>query len=139
MARALFLDTAVLAYATGDEHPLRAACRDLLDQASRGEIDLHISVEALQELLFHRLRRGGRAEAIAVVRAVWAGCHSHPFDDDVATLMLDLTARTHLGGRDAVHAATALSRGFGAIVSPDRDFDGVAGLARLDPAELATR
>ena len=48
---------------------------------------------------------------------------------------LDLTATTRIGGRDAVHAATALLAGFDAVVSPDRDFAVVEGLRRLDPAE----
>lgn len=41
-----------------------------------------------------------------------------------------------VGGRDAVHAATALEAGISVIVSPDSDFDGIDGLSRIDPKSL---
>lgn len=41
-----------------------------------------------------------------------------------------------LGGRDAVHAATALEAGIGASVSPDAVFDEIDGLTRIDPRRL---
>jgi hypothetical protein len=40
-----------------------------------------------------------------------------------------------LGGRDAVHAATALVHGLQTIVSPDTAFDGIDGLYRLAPTD----
>ena len=132
---ALFLDTAVWAYAIGDDHPQRDACRALLSAAQRGDVELHASVELIQELVFHRMRRTDRATAVAEGRAVAAACTLHPFGADVLVKALDLTATTRIGGRDAVHAATALLAGFDAVVSPDRDFAVVEGLRRLDPAE----
>lgn len=79
-------------------------------------MEFHASVELVQEFLFHRLRRVARAEAVAQARDVADLCVLHSVD------------------RDAVHAATALIDGFPAIVSPDRDFDFVVGLERIDPA-----
>ena len=46
-------------------------------------------------------------------------------------------ARSHVRGRDAVHAATALDAGFDTIVSTDRDFDGIPGLTQRDPRDSA--
>lgn len=132
MAR-VFLDTAVLALAVGGDHPLRAACRSYLHRAERGELEVHVSVEALQELLFHRMRRGERGDAVALVRDVRDLCHVHALDDTVVLRMLDLVGESSLGGRDAVHAATALVAGFVEIVTPDADFDGVPGLRRRAP------
>jgi predicted nucleic acid-binding protein len=37
--------------------------------------------------------------------------------------------------RDAIFAAQALNRGIDAILSTDKDFDGVPGLQRIDPAD----
>ena len=37
--------------------------------------------------------------------------------------------------RDAIFAAQALNRGIDAILSPDRGFDEVSGLERIDPAD----
>lgn len=131
----VFLDTAVLALAVGGEHPLREACRGYLVAAADEEVELHVSVEALQELLFHRMRRGDRGDAVALVRDVGATCVVHPLDDDVLRRALDLVSTSAIGGRDAVHAATAIGAGFTEIVTPDTDFDGVPGLARRHPGE----
>jgi predicted nucleic acid-binding protein len=59
------------------------------------------------------------------------------FDREVLDLSLDLTERVPtIRGRDAVHAATALAYGIDRIISPDRAFDGIPGLTRLDPNQL---
>lgn len=134
-----FLDTAVLALATGGDHPLRGVCRSLLERAAAAEVELHVSVEAVQELLFHRMRRGPRPAAVQVSRDVAAMCRTHAFDDAVLERALALVESTALGGRDAVHAATAQVAGFDAIITPDRDFDGIAGLRRIDPSDLGSQ
>lgn len=133
MTRRLFIDTTVLTYAAGGQHPHRAASRALLDRAARGEVELHTSVEAIQELLFHRLRRAEPSEAIAQALSAHDLCRVHPFDEAVTARMFELVAESQIRGRDAVHAATALEHGFTEIVTTDRDFDAVPGLARLDP------
>ncbi|MGC5616729.1 type II toxin-antitoxin system VapC family toxin [Georgenia sp. Z1491] len=133
MRERIFVDTAVLALAVGGHHPLREPCRALLHAAAAGDVELNISTEAIQELLFHRMRRGDRGVAVSLVRDVRTMCRVHAFDDTIVSRMLDLVAAGGVGGRDAVHAATALEQGFDAIVSPDRDLDGVPGLRRLDP------
>lgn len=131
----VFLDTAVLAYALGGEHPQRSACRALVQAAGDGRLVAHVSVEAVQELAFHRMRRTTRGEAVDQARAVLDLCQVHPVDESVVRYALDLVAATALRGRDAVHAATALLAGFDAIVTPDADFDAVPGLRRVDPAD----
>jgi predicted nucleic acid-binding protein len=125
-----------MVYAVGDRHDQRDACRALVSTATDGGIELHASVELVQEFLFHRLRRGNRALAVKQTRDVAALCVLHPFDTEVAGRMIDLVASAGIGGRNAVHAATALLHGFEALVSPDRGFDTVPGLLRIDPTAL---
>lgn len=48
-------------------------------------------------------------------------------------------ARSSVGGRDAVHAATALTRGIPMVLSPDVGFDHVPGLERVDPTDALER
>lgn len=136
MTQRLFVDTAPLLYAVGGAHPLRAPCRSLLAAAAEGEVELHASVEAVQEFLFHRLRRDDRGRAAEAARAVRHLVVLHPFDAEVADLMLDIVESSQLGGRDAVHAATAFAAGFDQIVSTDSDLDGVPGLRRVTPEEV---
>lgn len=46
-------------------------------------------------------------------------------------------ATIRASARDAFFAAVAVNRGIGAILSPDRDFDGLTALQRIDPADDA--
>ncbi|WP_151526435.1 type II toxin-antitoxin system VapC family toxin [Serinicoccus kebangsaanensis] len=128
-----FVDTAVFAYAVGAPHPHRDGCRSFLRSAARHRIPLHASSEAVQEFLFHRLRRGGRAAAVAQTRAMMDGLVLHPVDQQVLDRCLELVTTTPLRGRDAVHAATALLAGFDEIVTTDADFAG-CGLRVVPPA-----
>ncbi len=133
--RTAFLDPSVLLLAVGGEHSLRPACRRVLHAASEG-LRVHMSVEGGQEFLFHRLRRVERARAVAEFDRVDQLVVWHPFDVEVLRHSRELVRRGDARGRDAVHAATAILAGFTTIVSPDTDFDGIPGLARLDPLDL---
>lgn len=135
-ARRAWVDTSVLAFAAGGEHPHREPCRAVVAAAAAGRVEVHASVEMIQELVFHRLRRVSRDQAVAQARQAAALCVLHSFDAAVLDRALDLVASSGLGGRDAVHAATALAAGFQEIVSTDRDFDRAPGLRRVDPADL---
>ncbi len=127
----------MLVYAIGGPHPLREVCRDIVAAAGRGLIELHASVEMVQELVFHRMRMGERSSAVRQSRDAARLCVLHPFDSAVLERALQLISdHDGLGGRDAVHAATGLGAGITRIISPDRDFDGIDGLARIAP-ELA--
>jgi predicted nucleic acid-binding protein len=134
-ARRLFVDTAVIVYATGGPHPERAACRRIIEAAEAGDIELHASVELVQEAVFHRTRRSGAVEAAALGRALLDLLVLHPVDATVMAGAIALLESGTLRGRDGLHAATALTRGFAAIVTTDRDFAEVPGLGMLTPAE----
>ena len=133
--RHVFIDTTVLAHAFGGPSAQRAASRDIVLRASHDELVLHASVEAVQEFLFHRIRRSDRRAAAEAARAVTGLCILHDFDTIILNRAIDLVNSTRLGGRDAVHVATALTHGFDSIVSSDRDFDDVQGLRRIGPSE----
>lgn len=136
MTTVIWVDTSVLAYAAGGTHPQREHCRQLVAAAAARRLELHASVEMVQELLFHRMRRTSHVEAVAQARFAAGLCVLHPFDGAVLNRALELVAVSGLGGRDAVHAASALVAGFTEIVSADRDFDAVPGLLRQDPMEF---
>lgn len=129
----VLVDASVFLYALGGEHELRSPCREVL---ARQGLELHASVELVQEVVFHRMRRGERTDAVAVARLVADSCQLHDFDSAVLRRALSLIAEGGVGGRAAVHAATALEAGISVIVSPDSDFDGIDGLSRIDPRSL---
>ena len=135
----VFIDTAVLMYAGGRDHPLCEPCRDLLRQVEAGRLDAVISAEVVQEI-FHRFVAMRRTElgaemardALDLFAPVLAITHA------VVQRMPGLAARyPDLAARDLVHVATCAEEGVGAIVSPDRAFDRVEGLARFAPGDTA--
>lgn len=131
MTRAVLVDTSVFAYALGGTHRYKQPCRALLANAATNGLELHASVEMVQELTFHRLRRGDVRAAVEQGRTAAAMCVLHPFDERVLERSLTLVEQGLLRGRDAVHAATAALAGISVIASTDPEFDAV--LERLDP------
>lgn len=131
-----FADSNVLLLAVGGTNARRHDCRRILEAATEGVIHLHVSAEAIQEFMHHRLRRTDRVSALGETRRVHALTHTHPIDESVIDGMIELVATTSLRGRDAVHAATALQAGFTSIISADTDFDDIPGLTRIDPSNF---
>lgn len=125
----------ILAHAIGVESNYRQPCREVISVVASGTVDLHMSAQALQELLLHRMRRADTDIAIAGCRAVADLCVIHPIDAGIVSDMVDLVAGSGIRGRDAIHAATALAAGFKSIVSTDSAFDEVDGLGRVDPQD----
>ncbi|MCU1440898.1 MAG: hypothetical protein JWP85_1895 [Rhodoglobus sp.] len=138
MDNAVLLDTSVTVYALGGDDPRREPCRSLLARANAGEFRAYASVEMVQELVHHRLRKtGDRNHAIADGRDITAACTVLYFDREILDLSLDLIERIPtMRSRDAVHAATAIAYGIESIASTDTAFDGIPGLKRIDPLTL---
>lgn len=130
----ILLDTSVLAYATGGEHPLRAPCQRILDLHGSGTIHATTTVEVLQEFLHIGSRRRPRSEVVTLTRAyrdAFDLITTQPTDLDRALELYE--QHTDLGPFDAVLAAVALERRAEALVSADRAFAAVPGLRWVDP------
>jgi predicted nucleic acid-binding protein len=86
-----------------------------------------------------RLRQtGDRAEAVARAQEVADLCRLHDLREQDLPLALRLHAEhPALDALDATYAAVALNRGVPVVLSPDRAFDAVPGLRRVDPADAA--
>ncbi len=141
----IVLDTTVLVYAKGTEHPLRDPCRDLVAAIADGTIEATTSIEVIQEFVHIRARRRSREDAAATGR-------------DYAELLSPLLSVTRehlvrglalferierLGAFDVVLAAAAASSGASALVSADTAFAAAEDLVHLVPdaagvAELLT-
>ncbi len=132
----VFVDTAVLMYAAGGEHALREPCQRLLRRVADGEIEAVTSVEVIQEIL-HRFTRVGRPELGAAMARASLDLLAPvlPLTHAVMRRLPDLVDRyPRLEARDLVHVATCVHEGITEIASPDRDFDAVSEVQRLDPA-----
>lgn len=136
MTRFLY-DTSVFLYAIGSQHDYRTPCREILARAEVSEVQGEASADLIQEVLHHRFRRTrDRVRAAREARDVARVCRLHEVQPRDVLRALELYAASgRLGARDAVFAAVALNRGIPTILSPDRAFDEVAGLLRIDPAD----
>jgi predicted nucleic acid-binding protein len=130
-----FVDTAVMMYAAGSAHPMRAACRSLVRKILTGEVDGVTSVEVVQEVL-HRYRSIGQAETgrLLAIDTLDTFAPVLPITHAVMRRVPDLASRyPRLQARDLVHVATCIHEGITEIISPDRGFDDVAEVKRVDP------
>ncbi len=135
----IFIDTAVIMYAAGSSHPLREPSRRILTMIESGALLAVTSTEVVQEIAHRFLSIGRRdiaenlaADTLALFAPVLPITHA------VVRRLPDLIARyPGLAARDLIHVATCQHEGVTDILSPDRGFDEVAGLRRLDPTEFA--
>ena len=135
--RMIVLDTTVLVYAKGAEHPLRDPCRRLVAAITDGELHATTSVEVIQEFVHVRARHRGRTDAVALGNDY----------SDLLSPLLTITGEhlrqglaifehaEQLGAFDAVLAAAALSAGAHALVSADGAFASVPSLHHVIPDE----
>ena len=131
----IVLDTTVLVYAKGADHPLRDPCRRLITAAVGGELDVTTTPEVIQEFTHVRARRRGDADAAALGRD-YAELLAPLLVVD--RLQLDRGLRLFesvggLGAFDAVLAATAIDAGADSLVSTDRAFAVVDELEHVFP------
>ena len=131
----IVLDTTVLVYAVGTEHPLREPSRRLVEAIAAGHVDATTTSEVIQEFVHVRSRRHGRVDAAKAGRN---------FADLLAPLLITPAAAIDAGLRlfersqslgvfDSFLAATALATGADALVSADRAFSSVSRLTHVVP------
>ena len=134
----IVLDTTVLAYAVGEEHPLRDPCRRLLAAHADGRIEATTTIEVIQEFAHIRARRKTRSAAVRVARQYLAAFRLLVVTADDLDHGLYLFERhPALGAFDAVLAAAALRNRAEALVSADRAFASVPDLQFIDAATPA--
>ncbi|MYH52463.1 MAG: type II toxin-antitoxin system VapC family toxin [Gemmatimonadetes bacterium] len=118
----VFVDTSVLMYAVGREHPLRPTARRFFAEATTDQQPLATSSEVLQELAHAYLpveRTRALAAALQIVdrtrMEVW------PLERDDVILGIELAVRhPGLGARDLCHLASCQRRGVTRVQTFDR-------------------
>jgi predicted nucleic acid-binding protein len=131
----IVLDTTVLLYAVGNEHPLRTPSRDVVSAIGDGRVAATTSAAVIQEFAHVRARRRGRRDA-ATQAAAFAELLAPllPVTHDEVGPALELFERhPQLDAFDAFLAAAALAQDARALVSADRAFAAIAGLQHIMP------
>lgn len=125
----ILLDTTVLVYSVGADHPLAESARALMDQVRTGALRAHTTPEVIQEFAHVRARRRSRADALVLSRAFSTVLSPlQPVGPQHLEAGLALWSTTpSLGAFDSVLAALALSLD-AELISADRAFADVPGL-----------
>lgn len=131
----ILVDSNVIMYAAGADHPCKAASVAFLQGVAEGRIEAAVDAEVLQEIL-HRYRALNRwvdgRRVYDLARRIFTVVFPITFEIlDRARLLLD--EYEGLMARDALHAAVVEAHSLEAICSYDRDFDRVRTIRRTEP------
>lgn len=131
----ILLDTTVLVYAKGQNHPLRDPCRELIEAIADRRIEATTSVAVIQEFVHVRARRRDRADAASLGRdyAELLSPLLNPTIDDLDAGLALFERTRALGAFDAVLAVCAARAGLRALVSADSGFADVPGTSHVVP------
>lgn len=130
----IVLDTTVLVYAKGADHPFRDPCRDLIAAIAAERIEATTTPGVIHEFVHIRARRRGRNDAAMLGRSyaeLLAPLLTVTADHlDRGLTMFETTPS--VGAFDAVLAAVAKSAG-ATLVSADRAFSDVRDITHVLP------
>ncbi len=131
----IVLDTTVLVYATGSDHPLREPCRRIVDAVANAALAATTTVEVIQEFTHVRARRIDRVDASRLAGSLTdLLAPLLPVSETALRRGLQIYAgATGLGTFDAVLAAATIAAGGAALVSADHAFAEVTGLRHVVP------
>jgi uncharacterized protein len=131
----ILLDTTVLVYAKGADHPLRDPCRELIAAIADGKIEASTTVEVIQEFVHVRARRRDRVDAAALGRdyaEILSPLLTVTADDLTAGLAI-FERNDALGALDAVLVGCAARVQARALVSADSAFAGLTEVSHVRP------
>ncbi len=131
----ILVDSNILMYAAGQNHPNKSDSVRLLERIAEGELEAAIDAEVLQEVL-HRYRALNRwkegRKVYDSARRIFPVVISITADVmDLCRALMDEYPK--LMARDALHAAVVHLNGFESMCSYDKDFDVIRDIERLEP------
>jgi predicted nucleic acid-binding protein len=129
----ILVDTNVLMYANGAEHPNKHLALHFLQQVAAGDVEATVDAQVLQEIIhryraLRRWREGRRVYELA--RTLF------PEVVAITGLVMDHAKRLadaypDLSARDAVHAGVVIAYGLEGIYTFDRDFERIRECRRF--------
>lgn len=125
MSEPFFVDTNILMYAVGTDHPLKKPCLEILEKISHDEIAAVTDTEVFQEIAYRYWSQKKWAVAVEVLKDYQSIFREiYPIEkrqlDDYYSLLTDYE---FLSPRDAIHVAVMRSHQLTRILTTDRDFE----------------
>jgi len=128
-----FVDANVFVYGAAPSE-YRAPCLEVLAAIAWGESEGRTSTAVLEEVWHIELSgRAGRLDGLTE-RAYTLMAPLLAVTDDAFRLALSLEA-AGLGANDRLHVATCRIHGIEAVLTADREFEGLHGVRRVDPLD----
>ncbi len=131
----ILVDSNVIMYAAGVDHPRKAPSVEFLQGVAEGRIEAAVDAEVLQEILhrYRALNRWGDGRRVYdLARRIFVEVIPITVEIlDRARLLLD--EYDGLMARDALHAAVVEFHSLEAICSYDHDFDRIKTIRRTEP------
>lgn len=130
----LYLDANVFIFAALNTEEEGAKAVALLRRIQQGEEQAITSAVTFDEVIWEVKRNRGIEKAVETAEAMldFPNLEIIPPDRELAFLALELIKEYNLAPRDALHAATALSKKADFIVSSDAHFDKLKELRRKE-------
>jgi uncharacterized protein len=137
----IVLDTTVLVYAVGADHPLRQSCQKLIRAIADGTILATTTIEVIQEFTHVRARRRDRKDAAELARDYLELLSPLLIveETDLREGLRLYEEGTGFGSFDAVLAAAARAAGAEALISADAGFANVAAIRHVVPDAAGVR
>jgi uncharacterized protein len=134
----ILLDTTVLLYAVGGDHPLRQPSITLLQAHAAGTVEAATTDGVLQEFIHGYSRRRDRATSIEIARRYLEAIPLiAPTPSEVEVGLGVYAEHQRVGAFDAVLAGITLGRALRALISSDEAFGDVPGLPWIAPGTPA--
>jgi predicted nucleic acid-binding protein len=131
----IVLDTTVLVYAVGADHPLREPCQSLIRAITDGTILATTTIEVIQEFTHVRARRRDRKDAAGLARDYIELLSPLLIveETDLREGLRLYEEGTGFGAFDAILAAATHAAGADTLVSADTSFAGIAAIHHVVP------
>ena len=140
-----FIDTNILMYARGKDHPYKKPCADLVFKIADGTFEKNlgfpvIDSEVFQEIIYRYALVGEWSTALSVCKDVYAlGIEILSIGNPEVKKLLELTekyVKSKIAPRDLIHAAVMLTNDIKNIITTDAHFDLIKEVRRFDPTKL---
>ena len=144
----LFIDTNIVIYAAGKEHPYKNACAEIISGIADGSFRRNIGApitdtEVFQEILYRYALVGRWESGILICKHFLdLGLEVLSVDSSEVEKMIALAEAYKEKGippRDLVHVAVMINHGTRKIVSVDSHFDLINEVTRIEPGGLHRR
>src|ERR1700759_2456427 len=131
----IVLDTTVLVYTVGADHPLREPCRQLIRAIADGTVLATTTVKVIQEFTHVRARRRDRKDAAALARDYIELLSPLLIveETDLREGLRLYEEKSGFGAFDAILAAAAHGAGAAALVSADAGCGSIAAIRHVVP------